>query len=369
MEWNVRKPLVVLLKIGVSVAILAYLVYDATRDPSLVANLRDQPKQWGLFVAAGFLCGGAVMLTLVRWHFLVRALEVPTRLAGSLRIALLGYLFNMAPVGIAGGDFVKAVMLTRSHQDCMAKSVASVVVDRLIGLYTLFVVASVAIVLTGFRALPNETIRVICDATIWATVAGTVLIGLLMVPAVTDGKLARSIERIPRAGPALGSLIEAVRMYRRRPLVLVVAAVLSIGVHSLFATGVYCITRGLPGNVHSLAHHFVIMPLSASTGTLPLPFGPFEAVLEFLYTHVPLATGAVAKGQGLVVALGYRLITVVVAMIGACYYVAARREVAQVVHDAERQPGIGQGPTTVMSTRRPAARIVRDDAIAGVSAR
>ncbi|MCX7425709.1 MAG: lysylphosphatidylglycerol synthase transmembrane domain-containing protein [Planctomycetia bacterium] len=361
-----KKSLVVLLKIGVSVAIIAYLVFDATRDPELFANLRDQPKQWGLFVAACFLCGGAIMLTLVRWHYLVRALEVPTRLGGSLRIGLMGYLFNLSPMGIAGGDFVKAVMLARYHKNCMAKSVASVLVDRLIGLYTLFVVASAAIVLTGFRASQNETIRVICDVTIWVTVAVAVVIGLLMVPAVTDGKLARSLERIPRVGPVLDSLIDAMRMYRRSPLVLVVAAVMSVGVHSLFATGVYCIARGLPGNVHSLAHHFVIMPLSASTGTLPLPFGPFEAVLEYLYTHVPLAVGTVAKGQGLVVALGYRLITVLIAMIGACYYIAARREVAQVIHDAERQPGIGQGPTTVMSTRRPAARVARDDAVAGV---
>ena len=77
-------------------------------------------------------------------------------------------------------------------------------------------------------------------------------IGLLMMPAVTDGRLARSLERIPRVGPVLDSLIDAMRMYRRKPLVLAVAAVLSIGVHSLFAMGVYCIARGLPGNLHSL---------------------------------------------------------------------------------------------------------------------
>ena len=49
-----KKSLVVLLKIGVSVAILAYLVFDATRNPEVFANLRDQPKDWGLFLAACF---------------------------------------------------------------------------------------------------------------------------------------------------------------------------------------------------------------------------------------------------------------------------------------------------------------------------
>ena len=67
-----------------------------------------------------------------------------------------------------------------------------------------------------------------------------------------------------------------------------------------------------------------------------MPFGPFEAVLDSLYANVPLADGPIAPHQGLVVALGYRVITVLIALIGACYYFAARKEVAQVMHEAER---------------------------------
>jgi uncharacterized membrane protein YbhN (UPF0104 family) len=72
-------------------------------------------------------------------------------------------------------------------------------------------------------------------------------------------------------------------------------------------------------------------------GILPLPMsglGAFEAVIEFFYTQAPDAV-VIAKGQGLVVAFGYRVITLAIAVVGIFYYLGSRREVAQVLHDSE----------------------------------
>ena len=87
-----------------------------------------------------------------------------------------------------------------------------------------------------------------------------------------------------------------------------------------------------------LAMHYVISPVAAVTGVLPIPMGPFELVLEFLYqqTHPHLPGKLfIPTGQGLVVALGYRLICVLIAMVGVCYYLSSRREVAEMMHEAE----------------------------------
>ena len=77
------------------------------------------------------------------------------------------------------------------------------------------------------------------------------------------------------------------------------------------------------------------MPLSAATQEIPLPLGPFEAVLDCLYTHVPVAGPPIAVGQGLIVALAYRLITLLIAALGVVYYLGNRREMAEVIHEAE----------------------------------
>jgi hypothetical protein len=339
-----KKFLVTLLKIGVSVAIIAYLVWDAagTEDVegrNVFQQLLDQPKDWGLLAAAWVFCAAAVMLTLIRWWYLVRALGVPLRLTSALRIGFLGYLFNLAPLGIVGGDLLKAWMLAWEHREYKARAVASVVVDRVIGLYVLFVVASAAIFLTGFWKLedPQGHIKNICTVTFVLTAVGAVGIAVMLTPGVTDGRGSKALARLPRVGHALGSLIEAVRMYRRKADVLVVSSVMSVGVHTLFATGVYLIARGLFGKVLSWGAHLVISPLSASTGVLPLVAGPFEFVLNLLYTLVPEPGVEISTGEGFVVALGYRVICVLIAIVGYGYYLGSRREVAQVLRKAEQE--------------------------------
>lgn len=336
---RLKKISILSLKIGLSVGIIAYLVWRAIQPreggPNVFANLINQPKHWGTLAGAWVLCATATMLTLVRWWYLVRALDLPLRPTNALRIGFLGYLFNLAPMGIVGGDLLKAVMLAREFPEHRAKAVASVAVDRIIGLYMLFVLAAVSIISTGFWDIQVPEIRFICNLTFAATILGGVGIGALMTPGVTEGKLTAALGRIPRLGRAIEDLIEAIRMYRRQPNVLLNAAAMSLGVHSLFATGIYLIASGLPGEVLSLGTHFVVSPLSASTGALPLPMGPFELVLDFLYTRVP-GEADIAPGQGLVVALAYRLFCILIAMIGVGYYLGSRQEVSEVMQKAEQ---------------------------------
>lgn len=342
-----KKLLLTLLKVSLSAAIIGYLVYDATHSKdngNVFANLRDQPKQWDMFAAAWAFCAVGVLITFVRWWYLVRALDVPCRFRDAVRISFWGYLFNLAPLGIVGGDLVKTVMLGHEQPTCRAKALASVLVDRIIGLYVLFIVASAAILLTGFWKMDvpdlfqtkwvSFGIYDISLLTFGLTVVGTIGLFVLLGPDASDGAITRAIGRTPRVGRSLESVILAVRMYRSKPGVLLFACVLSVGVHCSFAAGCYLIACGLPGNHLSLSEHFVVMPLSAATQVIPLPFGPFEAVLDCLYSHVPVAGPAIAKGQGLLVALVYRLITLLIAALGAVYYLRNRGEVAEVMHES-----------------------------------
>ncbi len=336
-----KKHVITLLKVGISVAIIYYLVVQAQGagdkgKANVFEQLKSQPKQWGVLVAAWLFCASAVTLTLIRWWYLVRALDLPLRFTEALRIGFLGYLFNLAPLGIVVGDLLKALMLAREHPDQKAKAFATVVVDRVIGLYLLFIVATAAILLLGLQTSADDFIRQVCQATFLLTGLGAVAIAIVLTPGFTDGRGTRALARLPRVGPTIENLIGAVRMYRRKPRVLLVASLMSVGVHSLFATGVYLIARGLFTDYPTLGMHFFVGPLSAATGVIPLSVGPFEAFLDMLYTHVPSAV-EIPTGQGFVVALGYRLITVLIAMVGVGYYFSSRREVSQLMHEAEQE--------------------------------
>jgi glycosyltransferase 2 family protein len=55
-------------------------------------------------------------------------------------------------------------------------------------------------------------------------------------------------------------------------------------------------------------------------------------MLEFLYRYTP---PGMAEGQGLVVALAYRIFSVLIAVLGVLCYFRNRREMAEVMHEAE----------------------------------
>jgi glycosyltransferase 2 family protein len=338
--FYMKKLIITLLKVCISFGLIGYLIWDATQS-SGKANvfhiLRDQPKNWWMLAGACALCLTAVLMTFVRWWYLVRALDIPCRFADAIRISFWGYLFNLAPLGIVGGDLLKSVMLAHQHRQYRAKAVASVLFDRIVGLYLLFVVGSAAILLTDFWRIQISEIHLICNATFLITIAGTVGISLTYVPGVIDGPFSRALGRLPRVGRLITSLIDAVGLYRYKPMPLVITSLMSICVHCLYSVGIYLIASGLFVGVPSLGSHFVYWPLSAATAVLPLPLGPFEFVLDFLYSKVPQAGVTIPDGQGLVVALCFRLITVIIASMGIYYYLGNRREAAEAIHESEQE--------------------------------
>ena len=330
-----KKALLIAFKIGAPIAILVYLFWDASENNAF-ETLLQQSKNWPLLGLALASCATAVVLTLVRWYFLVRALDIPFTLKEALRFGFLGYLFNLAPMGIVGGDLLKAYMLARHHPSEKTAAVATVFVDRIIGLYVLFVVASAAILMTDFAGLGNTLVRKVCFATHVIAIAGTVGMVALLMPDLSNGGSTRLLAKTPFVGGILEKIALAVAMYRRRWPVILVASLMSVAVHSLFSIGIFLICSALYESVPALKMHFVVAPLSAATGVIPLPVGPFEVVLNTLYMQVPSALGtAIVSGQGLVVALTYRIVTVVIAAVGFVYYLSSRAEVAEILHEVD----------------------------------
>ncbi len=330
-----KKALLIVFKIGLPIAILMYLFWDASENNAF-ETLRQQSKNWPLLGLALVSCATAVVITFVRWYYLVRALDIPFTLKEAMRFGFLGYLFNLAPMGIVGGDLLKAYMLARHHPSEKTAAVATVFVDRIIGLYTLFVVASAAILMTGFAAMGNELVRKICFVTHVITITGSVGMIAMLMPDLSNGGSTRLLARTPFVGGVLEKVALAVAMYRRRWPVILGAGLMSVAVHSFFSIGIFLICSGLYETVPALKMHFVIGPLSAATGVIPLPVGPFEIVLNTLYLQVPSVLGtAMVSGQGFAVALTYRIITVLIAAIGFVYYLTSREEVAEILHEVD----------------------------------
>lgn len=322
-----------LLKIGASLAIVAYLIVQAKNDRAF-AELAQQPKDWArLGLACAALMAG-VVLCQIRWYYLVRGLDLPFRMRDAFRLGFLGFLFNLAPAGVVGGDLLKGVMLVRQLDGHKAKATASVVVDRIVGLYVLFVVASVALLTTGFYQRSHQ-VYVISMACLAITVLGGVGLAALFTPGPLGIRIAALVGRVPKLGPPLERLLITLRMYQRCLPMLAVTTLMTVGVHVLTTVCVYLIACGLYDRVVPFSTQLVVVPLAMSSSVIPLPLGPFEVLLEYFYVQAGMPLH-----QGLIVALAYRMATVLIAMVGICYYLASRDQIAQLGDaDAEALDG------------------------------
>ena len=313
-----RKTLITALRIAVPIAVIGWLL--SAIDAEQAAELRSRPKQWDLLIAGLGLAAVATTLTFIRWYLLVRVAGLNLTLRDAIRLSCIGYLANFVSAGNVGGDLFKAVFVAREQPQQRTRAVATIVVDRVIGLYALLIVASLVLLL-GSVSLQSPALRTISQITFAATGVGGIFLMLILVPGFTHGRISSWLASLPRIGSFSEKLVSSMRMYRDRSGMLIVTIVMSMFVHVLLALSIWLLACGLFGAVPTVAEHLIIVPLSCLAGAIPLTpagLGSFEVAMQELYRYIP------AYGQsfesGVLVALGYRLATITIAVAGVIYY-------------------------------------------------
>lgn len=326
------QTLLTLLKILLAAGILTYLVLQLQGQQGFSRLIRE-PKRWDMLLAAVGLVTVGFSLSFVRWYLLVRALGLDFHLRDALRLGSLGYLLNFISPGSVGGDLFKAVFLAQEHPRQRTDAVASIVIDRVVGLYAMLLVASFGIFLAEGHLNENVALRTIANIICIATVAGTAGVVLLMIPGTTGTRVQQLARMLPLLGETLVRLIRAAAAYRHHRFFLFTAIALGILTHCMVVTAFWAIEQGLPVQSATFRDNLLIVPTSLFAGAIPATpsgLGTFEATIELLYR----TTGA-AKGDGTMVALAYRAATVVMACVGAVYYFSARRKVEDLIHEAD----------------------------------
>lgn len=323
--------MITLLKYVLPLAIIVWLL--ARVDPADVSRVLQKKENWPSLAGGFSLTFLAICLSFVRWYVLVRALALPFRLADAFRLGFLGYLLTFVSGGSVGGDLFKAVFVAHEHPGRRPEAVATVLVDRIAGMVSLVLLTTTAI-LVGGPADPPPVVEGICTATLLATAVILTGLAVVLIPPHSGRLLLAIASRIPKAGSLLARLIAAVLVYRRRPVMLLLALALSLSSHLLLVFSMHLVARAVLVAPPGLSEHFIIVPLSLVAGTLPLTpggLGTFELAMDQLYRSLPAAP----VQDGVLVALAFRLMTIITAVIGGLYYVASRREVKQLLDEAE----------------------------------
>lgn len=309
-------------KIGVSIALLGYLFYSAAVTDGFWEHIYGQ-KDWPRLAVALLMLLAAVALTVYRWQLLARTLGLEFSTREALRVGFLGYAVNLMPLGLVGGDTVKAVFLARLNPTRKTEAVATVFVDRAIGLVALLILAALGTLIIDVERLglaeakSRADLLLLCRGLQVAALIGVGGCGLLFVPGFTTASLWSRLARMPVVGTVIRNLMTAMHVYRGRADRLFLAMGMSLCVHLLFVGMIYLIgsalldTAGRPTPQPRLLDHAVFVPMAMAAGTLPQ--GVFEWLLTLFYEA--FAPGDTAN-KGFLIALVYRVIQLLVAALG-----------------------------------------------------
>jgi len=124
-----------------------YLVFRKIPIATLVDTFRGMRVGW--FIAALLLYGIMFLPAAWRWHLALRMNDCVVDVPATVRFTIIGHFFYLLLFGGAGGDAAKATVYGRRYGLPVAKTLASVSLDRLMGSGALLVIAAIGFGITG----------------------------------------------------------------------------------------------------------------------------------------------------------------------------------------------------------------------------
>lgn len=312
---------------GLTVGLLSLVLWQ-NRDT--IREVLGQRLDLRLLGLAFLITQISLLITFVRWSILVRVIEPRFTLRSSILLGFIGYVFNLVIPGAVGGDVIKAAYLARM-QIRKTQAIASMVIDRVLGLLGLFVLAAFAGGLGWKLATPE--IRKLIAAAWLALGLSSCLVAAIINQASIQNFAGLSGWGHGRASIIMTELRAMSTTYRRRLGVMLTGLGLSVVSHGLNVLVFFLIGKMLfPSRMTTtLAQHFLMVPLTLLTTAVPLPFGALglsEEVGDQLFKLVGHPSGALAM-------MVLRVLMLVCGLEGACVYLANLHQVRALTASAD----------------------------------
>jgi uncharacterized protein (TIRG00374 family) len=305
-----------------ALSILAFLL---TQNREGLEQIASRQIVWSWFLIAAALRLVTLLTGTFRWWMLVRAQDIPFPLRDAVRLGFLGNLFNFVLPGSIGGDVTKVVLAARENPKAKAIVTATVVLDRLLGLFSLILVGAAASLLhPSFWKHPE--LGVVMLVFLGGSVAGLSGILIALHPAALNSRVMTKLQSLPKIGNLITELCRGVALYQARRRVLVAAVGLGLVVHVTNISALVSCTAAL-GMVDVpswLTHLFIVPVAEIAAAFFPLPggIGAREGALQVLYG---LTMGSESATQaGFFAGLSFSLLSIVVGLVGGAWVLLTR---------------------------------------------
>lgn len=299
-------------KLSVLAASVAWVVLQSRKDWD---NFISQDKNWSYLGLAFFFVVSAHLISYWRWQLLVNSLGVQLSTPTAIRLGFLGTLLNQVSIGSVGGDLFKAIEAAQRAKDKKTEVVASILVDRAVGLLGLLLVASAGVFFT--KDLSPRLVAIQWVA-IMLSVVGLItllLIGLFGAKVPLDW-----MRGLPVAGHTIFRLAKACMIFQGRPRLILEVVGSSMFVHTFSTLACCLISVALFSTTPSVADHFATIPPAMAAATLPITpggVGVLEIAIAGLFRELPHLPDGYSP---VIMATTFRFLLICVSLIGAIYY-------------------------------------------------
>jgi glycosyltransferase 2 family protein len=336
---RLKRFAITLLKFSISLGILAVLFLLPSNQDAF-QKIWAREKDWGLFALALSAMVLATVITFYRWQRLVLALGIAFPFREAVRLGFLGVLCNYISLGSVGGDLFKAVFIARQNPGRRPDVVGTVFFDRLVGLLVLLLTVTLVTLVAGLYRSDVLRVRMLCYASWGMSAAAIFGMGLLLRPGEAEGPIFRFLSaRKKLGGPTLARLLVGLRTYREHLPLVGKCMALSFVAQVIAISATVLVAWGLQLDHTQVLPQFAAVPLSMLAASVPLPgggLGTYEGTMEFMYLTLP-NDPPFSPGEGTAVAVGSRVLMILVALVGVVYWLLDRREFQQVWQEAKEE--------------------------------
>jgi hypothetical protein len=313
-----RKALITAAKIAVSGLLLFWVL-----STSNLGQVRDAMRSANialLVLAFALNFGGATYLRAVRWQALMRTWGISVSVPFLIRSYMVSFFFSNFLPSTIGGDASRMYDTWRAG-DSKSGAIATVFVDRFLGIFALMLLAVAVIPMaTALTSdIPLLPVWVAGGTIALAVPVWWIFMGLPHIRFIITAK-----RRLPsKLSGALDTVVEAFVPFRGKKRVLAWSMFLSLALQATIITHYYLIAKALGLSV-PYQDFFLIVPLATVIMMVPISInaiGVREGVLVFF-----LATYGVDASAALALSWLAFGIVIVTGGIGGVVYALRREE-------------------------------------------
>ena len=277
------------------------------------------------FIAAAISAVIPAVLGIIRWQWVLHVQGLEVKFSRLFSISFIAMFFNAFMLGSTGGDVIKAWYVAHETHHKKAEAVATVVVDRLIGLLALFVIALIMMAIFYKRVFHDPKLFWFSMATLGVilfTVVGT-LVGLWQGFADKLPGLRAWLRRIPKYD-TLHRMVNAYRTYASHPVILAKTFGISFFVHFFSILSIVFIGYGLGITSAKFTDYFLYLPIINSVTAVPITISGF-GLREGMYIKMFNEVGVASSAALVMSLLGY-LAQLIWSIVGGFFFLTHRKE-------------------------------------------